>query len=400
MSRLGTSTFIDTDSRKYKPRLKSNRKDLGLAQSPKKKSSPRINKSFACYNVSSKIFKNNDIFSKDRPRTMSIGNTTPSNRRVVSMRMTALNSSGKLSNGHPGPQELEDSKIIRVKKERISELIEKITSEIALNNYEQALQNTKKLLKDDPINPKVLHLRAQCYVGMKDFKLAIPDLLSVIQDHPTYSKQIYLELAACFIESKDYSTAIRQITRGLLKFPKFLEGYLSRGAVYNQLEKWDKAISDFYEAISLGPTDGTGYLGLSEALLGINDKKNALKVIEQAMKYPSTLPQALLQRGKFFFQNHDFDKALEDFNQLIDLGNNNAEAHYYKAFSLLGQNNLIDAAVSLEQVIKYDTNKKFTGPAIYNLGAIKIKQRDFYGAHFTFQRYIELGLEIDEQKVL
>ena len=237
MSRLGTSTFIDTDSRKYKPRLKSNRKDLGLAQSPKKKSSPRINKSFACYNVSSKIFKNNDIFSKDRPRTMSIGNTTPSNRRVVSMRMTALNSSGKLSNGHPGPQELEDSKIIRVKKERISELIEKITSEIALNNYEQALQNTKKLLKDDPINPKVLHLRAQCYVGMKDFKLAIPDLLSVIQDHPTYSKQIYLELAACFIESKDYSTAIRQITRGLLKFPKFLEGYLSRGAVYNQLEK-------------------------------------------------------------------------------------------------------------------------------------------------------------------
>ena len=118
------------------------------------------------------------------------------------------------------------------------------------------------------------------------------------------------------------------------------------------------------------------------------------------MKYPSTLPQALLQRGKFFFQNHDFDKALEDFNQLIDLGNNNAEAHYYKAFSLLGQNNLIDAAVSLEQVIKYDTNKKFTGPAIYNLGAIKIKQRDFYGAHFTFQRSIELGLEIDEQKVL
>ena len=237
MSSLGASTFIDIESRKNKPQIKVNQNNLELTQSPRKKSTPRINKSFGSCNISKNNLKNNDSFSKDRPKTVSMGNMTPSNRRVSSMKISTLNSSGKLSNGHPGPQELEDSKIIRVKKERISELIEKITSEIALNNYEQALQNTKILLKDDPINPKVLHLRAQCYVGMKDFKLAIPDLLSVIQDHPTYSKQIYLELAACFIESKDYSTAIRQITRGLLKFPKFLEGYLSRGAVYNQLEK-------------------------------------------------------------------------------------------------------------------------------------------------------------------
>jgi tetratricopeptide (TPR) repeat protein len=61
---------------------------------------------------------------------------------------------------------------------------------------------------------------------------------------------------------------------------------------------------------------------------------------------------------------------------------------------------LIDAAVALEQVIKYDVSKKLTGPAIYNLGAIKIKQRDFYGAHFTFQRAVELGVEIEEQKIL
>ena len=400
MSSLGASTFIDIESRKNKPQIKVNQNNLELTQSPRKKSTPRINKSFGSCNISKNNLKNNDSFSKDRPKTVSMGNMTPSNRRVSSMKISTLNSSGKLSNGHPGPKELEESKTPKAKKELISELIEKITNEIELNNYEKALQSIKKLVKDDPNNPKSLHLRAQCYMGIKNFKLAIPDFLKIIQDHPMYNKQIYLELATCFIESKDYSTAIRQITRGLLKFPSFIDGYLSRGAVYNQMKKWDKAIGDFSEAISLCPTDGIGYLGLSESLLGMNDIPKALKVLEQATKHPSALTQVLSQRGKIFFQTQDYNKALEDFNRLIELENNNAEAHYYKAFSLLGQNNLIDAAVSLEQVIKYDSSKKLTGPAIYNLGAIKIKQRDFYGAHFTFQRSIESGLEIEEQIVL
>lgn len=345
--------------------------------------------------------KNNDSFSKDHVRTMSIGSATPSNRRAISLRISMLNSSGKISNGHPGPGDLEDSKNFRMKKVlAVNELIEKITNEVSMGKYDQGLISVKKLLREDPGNLKGLHLRAQCYIGIKDFKQAIPDLLSIIQDHPGFSKHAYIEVATCFVEAKDFSTAVRQITRGLLKFPKFLEGYLSRGALYNQIEKWDKAINDFYEAISLGPTDGTGHLGLADSLIGIHEFKNACKMLDQALKFPNTRQQALLRRGKIFFETHEYEKALQDFGELIETEVHNAEAHYYKGFSLLGQNNVLDAAVALEQVIKYDEKKQFTGAAIYNLGAIKIKQRDFYGAYFTFQRAVELGVEIDEQKVL
>ncbi|OMJ68126.1 hypothetical protein SteCoe_34512 [Stentor coeruleus] len=400
MSRLGITTFIDPESRKIKPRLKSFRKEQNNTGSPRKKSSPRINKSFACYNISSKIFKYNDSFSKDRSRTFSMGSTTPSNRRTASMRMTGLNSSGKLSNGHPGPKELEESKNVKLKKELIAELLDKVKKDITIGLFDIALQTLKKVFKEDSNNLRAIYMKAQCYIGLKEYKLAIPDLLGIIQDHPTYNKNIYIEIATCFIESKDYTTAVRQITRGLLKFPRFLEGYLSRGTLYNQMQKWDKAISDFYEAISIGPTEGTGYLGLAESLIGKGECKNAIKMLDQALKCPGSTNLALLKRGKLLFENHEFDKALEDLSRLIDLEPNNIEAHYFKAFSLLGQENLIDAAVSLEQVIKYDKAKKYTGAAIYNLGAIKIRQRDFYGAHFTFQRAVEQGIEIEEQKVL
>jgi tetratricopeptide (TPR) repeat protein len=400
MSQLRISKFIEPEHQKNKSRLRSFKKEIELNQSPKKKSSPSINKSFACYNVSTKIFKNNDSFSKDHSRTLSIGNTTPMSQRNTSVRMSVLNSSGKLSNGHPGPKEFEESKLIKIKKQLISDWTEKVRSDISSGNYELALINLKKIFKEDPNNLKALYSRAQCYLGMKQYKLAIPDLLTIIQDHPTYNKNIYIEIANCFIESKDYTTAIRQITRGLVKFPKFAEGYISRGILYNQTKKWDKAISDFYEAHSLSPLEGAGYLGQADSFLGMNDIKNALKTLDQCLKFPSIVPQALLKIGKIYFETQNYEKALENLNKLVEIEPNNAEAHYFRAFSLLGQDNLINASIALEQVIKYDSSKKLTGHALYNLGAIKIKQRDFYGAHFTFQRAVEIGLEIDEQKIL
>lgn len=399
MSRLGTSTFIDTEARKQKPRVKSAKKEANSASSPRKKSSPRINKSFACYNVSSKVFKYAESNLKDRNRNLSIGSTTPCHRKVTSMRMM-LNSSGKFSNGHPGPKEFEESKQVKLKKEMIAENLEKASKEVQSSNFDQAMQSLKKVFKEDSSNTKALYLKAQCFMGMKEFKLAIPDLLTIIQDHPAYSRSVYIDVATCFIESKDYTTAIRQLTRGLLKFPKFAEGFISRGTLYNQLQKWDKAMNDFYEALSISPGEGNGYLGLADSLIGAGDCNGAVKMLDYALKCPASINAALLKRGKLRFDKQDFELALEDFHKLIESEFSNVEAHYYKAFCLLGQHNLIDAAVALEQVIKYDLSKKFTGPAIYNLGVIKIKQRDFYGAHFTFQRAVELGLEIEEQKIL
>jgi hypothetical protein len=36
----------------------------------------------------------------------------------------------------------------------------------------------------------------------------------------------------CFVVAGDYTTAIRQLSRGLLKFPKFVEGFVTRAKLY------------------------------------------------------------------------------------------------------------------------------------------------------------------------
>ena len=97
--------------------------------------------------------------------------------------------------------------------------------------------------------------------------------------------------------------------------------------------------------------------------------------------------------------NH-FKQALKELNKAIQASPLEAEAYYYKALVQLNLNILAEAALCLEQVVKYDTAKKYTGAAIYDLGAIKIKQRDYYGAMHTFQRATDTNVEIKQQKIL
>ena len=65
-----------------------------------------------------------------------------------------------------------------------------------------------------------------------------------------------------------------------------------------------------------------------------------------------------------------------------------ASAYFLKGeiFRKLGSEN--DAILSFEQAIKYDEEggNPLTANALYNIGCIKIEQKDFYGAMFTFDR--------------
>lgn len=275
-----------------------------------------------------------------------------------------------------------------------------LTKEYSEGHYKLVLTEVNKVLQKDPANLQAINLKAKCYTSLKNLPKAIPFFLQVIQKNPLFSKEIYIDTAKSFIELNDYQTALRQLTRCLVNFPQFAEGYLSRGTVHNKLNMWENAIFDFSTALELDNTLGQAYIGLSDSLKSSGDLINAIKVLENSLKFPETLNIGLMRRGKLLFYSREFDQALADFERIVEASPDNTEAYYYKAFCLLGQNNQIDAAVALEQVIKYDTQKKYTGAAIYNLGAIKIKQKDFFGAFYTFQRACELGLELPEQRVV
>lgn len=190
----------------------------------------------------------------------------------------------------------------------------------------------------------------------------------------------------CYVKANEYEAAIRQISKGLVKFPKFVDGYVTRAKLYIQQQKWDKAISDCYKAITLRPDEGQGYSILGDALKGIQDVKSALQAYGKAVSCEDA--SASLKRSKLYFELSEFDKALRDTDEYLLVNPNDADAYYQKGQILVLLGNENDAVLAFEQCVKNNKadDKKLQATALYNVSVIKIRQKDFYGAMFTFNR--------------
>lgn len=364
-----------------------------------RKFSPQVNKSFTCYKET--------FSSTPKARSFSVskhinGLESPKNRQKSSkIRNRDLRSTTRLTNGHPGPGDLEETTELKYKKEVIASWLERGLSEQKLGEYSSAINFLTKVLKEDPNHTEALLQRAYCMMNTNEYRQAIPDLLAISQDNPFYDKKIYLALAMCFAGVNDLDTAIRQLNRGLLKYPRYTEAYVARGQLYAEQMKWEKALQDFHKAISLNSSDGSAHIGLGDAYAGMKDNKNAFKAYTQATQSTSCSFIGLKRRAKLLFDLQDYSNSLSDIELALSYNAEDSELYYYKALIMLSKENLTEAALCLEQTIKFDgPDKKYTGPAIYDLGAIKIKIKDYYGAIYTFKRATDSNLEVKEQKIL
>jgi tetratricopeptide (TPR) repeat protein len=112
-------------------------------------------------------------------------------------------------------------------------------------------------------------------------------------------------------------TAVRQLSKGLIKFPKFVEGYVTRAKLYVQQQNWDKAIADCYKAITLNPSDPTGFIGLGDALKGIGDVKSALQSYTKAISCGDTTETALSKRVGLYIELEEYRLALQDIELIL-----------------------------------------------------------------------------------
>lgn len=84
---------------------------------------------------------------------------------------------------------------------------------------------------------------------------------------------------------------------------------------------------------------------------------------------------------------------MEDFNKLTDHaeGVNQpaaalSRAYFYKAKALKKLNNLSDAILYFEQVIRANDDNHLSSSALYEISKIKIQQKDFYEAYYNLKR--------------
>lgn len=167
-----------------------------------------------------------------------------------------------------------------------------------------------------------------------------------------------------------------------------MEAYLTRGQLYLDKGKCEQALSDFGEVQRLAPKLAAGYIGAGNCFEALGNVEKAIISYSGAMEVDGSVKgEVLFKRGKLYYNANNLELAIKDLSEYVG----KVEGTNVEALLMLGRlqkktGDANNALINFEQVIKYDKEGKATITAITKIAKIRLRQKDFYGAHHTLQR--------------
>ena len=267
-----------------------------------------------------------------------------------------------------------------------------------LSGVDAEIEQLSREIVANPKKADAYFQRAKIYVDQKKFKLAAPDInqavaldstrpdyyflqadvmfanLLVPQARETFLKclsldpknvQANLKLAELDLYIKNYKESI-QYANEALKIDKYqAKAYFIKGFVYKESGDTAKALSTFQTCVEQDPSNYDAYMQLG-ILYGFRNNKLAVQYYSSALKLNPSSIEALYDRGLFYQDHREFNKAMEDYTSILKINPNYKDAHYN-----LGYIHLVYLKV-YEQAIKHFTDAircdQYFTQAYYNRG--------------------------------
>ena len=136
-------------------------------------------------------------------------------------------------------------------------------------------------------------------------------------------------------------------------------------ALYVKMERYDDAIEYFQMAASnyMFPRPEMSWAGLGYAQYKKENYPAALKAFDMAVASNWRFPAAYVGRGEVYYALGEFDKAIIEYNQALDLAPTSSIVHYNLALSNLKLRNKDLAITHFESVINLAPNSELSRQA-------------------------------------
>ena len=108
----------------------------------------------------------------------------------------------------------------------------------------------------------------------------------------------------------------------------YVPAYLNRGVTHLNLQQYKNALVDFKYVIQLNPEHAKAFSNIGVTYTSLGRYKDALKHFSQAIKLDPNLPQVYYSRGLTYRKMGRYDKAIADYSQAIQLDPNYVKAYY------------------------------------------------------------------------
>ena len=210
-------------------------------------------------------------------------------------------------------------------------------------------------LADAKLTVEQLIERAESKNTAKDYQGAIKDYTLAIEMKPDNLAAIYIMRAKVY--GYEFSEkAIADYTQAIKLAPNDVETYMARAFFYG-VGSPEKAIADYTQAIKVSPKNPEPHARIGHLLARQGKHDEAIKAFTQSIQViadPSSAYTLYDDRGLSYHANGNYQKAIADFNQSIQLEPMNASGHYYRGLSYKALGQKQEAIADFKRVLEVD----------------------------------------------
>ena len=143
----------------------------------------------------------------------------------------------------------------------------------------------------------------------------------------------YQAAISAALAREDKYQSLQELSSVINKYPDKIDAYLTRGSMYDDLRKYDAAISDYEIARKLGCDLSVYYNNMAVAYRNRGDQRKAINYYTKAIRLDNENATYYCNRGCSYDDLDQFEEALEDFAKAIELDNDCYEAYYNRNFT-------------------------------------------------------------------
>jgi tetratricopeptide (TPR) repeat protein len=177
--------------------------------------------------------------------------------------------------------------------------------------------------KDDLAQAKDHFRKGVEYSRVKKVDLAILEYHKALEYDPNLSLA-HVNIGMSYILKKDYDTAVQELKNAIQKEPKLKIAHFNLWWAYRQQGKHDEGISELKKIIAIDPNDINAYQDMGDSFL--SDKKmipEAVNAYVQGLARNKRSVPLHQKLGKAYELSKQWSKAVEQFQQAIDVDKNN-----------------------------------------------------------------------------
>jgi tetratricopeptide (TPR) repeat protein len=227
----------------------------------------------------------------------------------------------------------------------------------AIDRFSNALnQNTDS---SSGLNQSLIYFyRGNVYLAKGDYDLALADFNQSVKIQPTLA-EAYSNRSSIYIVKNDYTQALADANQAVKLKPDLAIAHNNRGVIYATTGNYDGAIADFSQTLKLIPKasnparpDRTNSRQISSFNLN-SDRENPI-----ASFLTTDLSDYLVyvNRGFAYLSKGDYDRAIADFNQAIQIQPDSTLAYFNRAAVYFAKQDYDRALTDLNQVIQLQPN--------------------------------------------